>query len=135
MDTATKKIQKKKEITYKQLTSDQKEKLLNEKDKRNTQVGTERAITHFMNFLSQKTLGNIESLDPPQLNGILLDYYCAIQPQNSKQDDEQYSVQTMKCMRAALNRYFRKNRGFDIVKDPDFVRANEMFKAVCVESK
>ena len=35
----------------------------------------------------------------------------------------------------ALNRHFRKDRDVDIVKDPDFVRCNEMFKAVCVESE
>ena len=41
----------------------------------------------------------------------------------------------MKCIRAALDRYFQKERGIDIVKDENFIRANEMFKAVCVESK
>ena len=38
-------------------------------------------------------------------------------------------------MRSALNRYFRKKRGFDICKDQQFVRANEMFTAMLVDAK
>ena len=41
----------------------------------------------------------------------------------------------MKCRRSALNRYFRKEKGFDITKDGQFVKANEMFKAILVEAK
>ena len=116
---------------YKHRTTEQIQKLLNEKDKRNTQVATERAIVNFSAFLKAKSHPDVEDLD--QLDGILLDYYSSIQPQIK--DDKTYAIQTIKCIRAALNRYFRKQKGIDIVKDSEFVRSNEMFKAVCVESK
>ena len=66
-----------------------------------------------------------------QLNMALYDYYAAIRPQKS----EQYSTQTVKCLRSALNRHFKKERGIDITKDHPFVKANEMFRAVLVECK
>ena len=110
---------------------------MTEKDKKNTQLATDRALTHLKNFLMVKEKPEVETLSALDLNEILLDYYCAVQPQKNGENDgdERYSVQSMKCMRAALNRYFRKAMGIDIVKDQEFIRCNEMFKAVCVESK
>ena len=106
---------------------------MDEKDKKNTQAATDRAVANFSFYLSSKSLLKVEDLDPKQLDNILVGYYLSIMPQQA--EDENYAVQTIKCIRAALNRYFRKKKGLDIVKDPEFVRSNEMFKAVCVESK
>ena len=55
----------------------------------------------------------------------------SVKPQ--KKDD--YSVQSLKCMRSGLNRYFRKQKGIDITNDSIFVKANEMFEAVKVNAK
>ena len=137
MDAERNKIlQKHKNLNFKERSDDEKRKLLTEKDKKNTQAATDRAILHLKNFLTVKSLPKLEDLDATQLNEILLDYYCSVQPLKNTDDvDEKYSIQTLKCMRAALNRHFRKENGIDIVKDQDFIRSNEMFKAVCVESK
>ena len=106
---------------------------MEDKDKRNTQVATERAMTNFRAYLSAKQLPEADDIPPKDIDGILHSYYSAIQPQ--LKDDENDAVQTTKCICTALNHYFRKNRGIDIVKDTDFVRSNEMFKAICIESK
>ena len=138
MDAVTTKSSKSVKICYKERTEDQKKKLLTEKDKRNTQAATDRAVFHFTTYLSRKQLPNVETYTAEKLNEVLIDYYCAVQPQNKKDNnepEEHYSVQTMKYMRAAFNRHFRKEKGYDIAKDSEFVKANEMFKAVCVESK
>ena len=94
-------------------------------------------MAHFRNFLMVKNKAEVETLSALDLNEILRDYYCAIQPQRNYEDqgDDKYSVQSMKCIRAALNRFFRKEMGIDIVKDQEFIRSNEMFKGVCVQSK
>ena len=78
-----------------------------------------------------KSLGNLEGLDLSELNEVLVDYYCLVQPHKNNEDtDEKYFVQSMKCMKATLNWFFRKEKGIDIVKDEHFIHANEMFKAV-----
>ena len=73
----------------------------------------------------------LEDIPTKDLDKILFDFYISVQPQ--KKDD--YSVQTLKCLMAGLNRNFRKERGIDIAKDSMFVKANEMFKAVQVDAK
>ena len=57
-------------------------------------------------------------------NDILYEYYSAIKP--GKEDD--YCVQSLKSIRAGINRYFRKNLGVDIAKDAMFVTTYEIFK-------
>ena len=105
---------------------------MNDKDKTNTQRATVQAVKQFSDFLRRNKLPRIEAITAPsELNDILYDYYAAIRPQKS----DQYSSQTMKCMRSALNRYFKKEKGIDIAKDTQFVKANEMFKAILVEAK
>ena len=132
----TKNSTKPKKFNYRQLSEDDKKKLLTEKDKRNTQAATDRAVLHLKHFIQVKSLPELIDQDAVQLDNVLSDYYCAVQAQkNSDEIKEKYSVQSLKCMRAALNRHFRKQQGIDIVKDQDFIKSNEMFKAVCVESK
>ena len=129
-------MSKPKKFNYCQLTEDDKKKLLIEKDKRNTQLATNRVMVHFKNYLTVKKHPEVMTLTTIDLDKILSDYYCAVQPKkNSEILYERYSVQSMKCMRAALNRFFRKEMGIDIVKDQKFIRSNEMFQAVYVESK
>ena len=78
---------------------------------------------------------NLPKVDDLQINAgldtILADFYASVQPQ--KKDD--YSVQTLECIRSGLNRYFRQYKGVDIAKSPMFVKANEMLKAVQVDAK
>ena len=116
---------------YKDITNEDQKKLLDEKDKKNTRVATENYMARFLGYLELKQYPNIDELNSVQLNTILYNYYSEVQPQ--KKDG--YCVQSMKCMRSGLNRYFRKEKGIDITKNSDFVQANKMFKAVCVEAK
>ena len=122
---------KKKKIRYKDITNEKEIELLKNKDKKNTQQATEHAVLQLSQYLELKSKPNIYDISQLDLDEVLSDFHCSIQPQ--KKDD--YSVQSMKCLRAALNRHFRKNRGFDIVKDSPFVKSNEMFKALLVDGK
>ena len=116
---------------FKQRSSDELKELLDGKDKVNTQKATAGAIKQFTQYLLAKKLPEIDRLDLNDLPSILYDFYPAAKPIKS----DGYAVQTLKCLRSALSRYFRKEKGFDITKDAPFIKANEMFKAVLVEAK
>ena len=116
---------------FKRRSDENLQELLEGKDKKNTQKATQGALAQFSQYLRSKGHPKIEDLTIECLPEILYSFYPAVKPLKS----DIYSVQTLKCLRAGLNRYFRKEKGFDISKDPPFVRANEMFQAVLVESK
>ena len=101
------------------------------KDKKSTQRATDGFVNQFSKFLQVKSYPKVEDLEGIDLNQILYEYYVSLQSQK----EEEYAVQTLKCICAGLNRHFRKTLGVDIAKDAMFVKANEMFKAIKVESK
>ena len=112
-------------------SDDQKQKLLEEKDKKNTQKSTKSALKQFRQFLHAKKLADVYDLPATDLPSILYDFYSAVRPKNS----ERYSTQSLKCIQAALNRFFRNEIGVDIIKDVAFVCTNEMFKGVLVDAR
>ena len=116
---------------FKDITNENLLKILEEKDKASTKKATEGALRHLKEFLHAKQLPSIDALDETNLPEILYDFYPAVKPNNC----EDYAVQTLKCLRSALARHFRVSKGFDITKDSAFIKANEMFKAVTVQSK
>ena len=123
---------KKTKHTFRSISTEDRAKLLIGKDKLSTQRATEGYINQFKTFLAAKNYKNLEDIDvKTELNEILVDFYSSIKP--VKSDD--YSVQTLKCIRSGLNRWFRKERGIDISSDSLFVQANEMLQAVKVKSK
>ena len=116
---------------FKTRSTEETEDILKGKHKASTQRATEIYLRQFKRFLRVQNHPQVEDTPTEDLDGILFDFYISVQPQ--KKDD--YCVQTLKCIRAGLNRYFRKERGIDIAKDSLFVKANEMFKAVQVDAK
>ena len=116
---------------FKALNTDERKKLLDGKDKASTQRATKSYIDPFRHYLHVKNLPNIEQINVLDLGDILSDFYSCVKPQ--KKDD--YTVQSLKCLRSGLNRYFRKERDIDITSDALFVKANEMFEAVKVNAK
>ena len=121
----------KQKYVFKTIDDNKMQTILDEKDKKNTQKATQSAVSQFEAYLKLKNLPNIMDIDLELLASTLRNYYVEICPQK----DENYAVQSLKCKRAALNRFFKPNRGIDIILDPDFTRANEMFKGVLVQSK
>ena len=111
-------------------SDEEKEKLLTEKDKKSIQKSTKSALKQLREFLQLRNLPDVYNLTDDQLPDILFDFYSSVRPRNS----EKYATQSLKCIRAALNRFFRKERGLDIIKDTGFVRTNEMFKGVLVDA-
>ena len=108
------------------------QEILDGKDKQNTKKATEGALKALKQYISSKKLPKIDNLTD-QLATILFSFYPAVKPINK--NNEIYAVQTLKCMRAGLSRYFRAEKGWDIIKSDKFIKANEIFKGMCVDSK
>ena len=104
---------------------------MNEKDAVNTQKATVSHVGHLRVYLEHNSLPILEEVLNADLPKILFDFYTGVEPLKGGI----YSVQTLKCIRAGLNRYFRKARGIDIIKDTQFVQTNEMFKSVAVKAQ
>ena len=48
---------------------------------------------------------------------------------------ELYLVQSQKCLRASLNRYFKETRNIDIINDLRFIQCNSLFDSLKVKAK
>ena len=116
---------------FKPISDEKKKILMDGRNRENTQKATESAICQLQGFLTVRDLGKLDDITNDMLPNILLDFYTAVQP--PKKDS--YSIQTLKCMRAALNRFFHAERNLNIITDTRFVKTNEMFKGVLVEAK
>ena len=114
---------------FKDPSDEEIKNILEGKDKVNTKKATEGALKALNQFLQYK----LEDLDECKLAEVLFYFYPSVKPIHKK--DKPYSVQSFKCMRAGLSRYFHTEKGWDIIKGLEYVKANEMFKAMCVDSK
>ena len=94
--------------------------------------GTEKTPRKLQNqwFVNCK-VSWLDDITSDMLPNILLDFYTAVQPRKKDSD----SVQTLKCIWAALNRFFCAERNLNIITDTRFVKTNEIFKGVLVEAK
>ena len=124
-------VEKPTKYRFKTRSDDETKQILKGKDKESTQRATDIYLRQLNRFLHIKGHPEVENILTEDLDQILFEFYSSVQPQ--KKND--YCVQTLKCMRAGLNRYFRQERGIDIAKDSMFTRANEMLKAVQIDAK
>ena len=112
-------------------SEDEIKQLLEGKDKKNTQKATKSALKQFREYLALKKLPDVDAISAIDLPEILFHFYALVKPQKS----EKYATQSLKCIRAALNRWFKAEKGIDIIKDHGFVRSNEIFKGVLVDAR
>ena len=116
---------------FKSKSEAEKLKILEGKDKASTQKVTVGAVKQLKEYSLVKKLPKIDELSTDELSNVPHDFYPVIKPQNL--DD--YSFQSLKCIRSGLARHFRTTKGINISKDSEFMKANEMFKVVTVHSK
>lgn len=106
------------------------------KDAENTKKSTKQATTIFREYLSEKSLPvDFESLDKQTLAKILGKFYVEARKANG----ENYKTATLNAIRAGINRHLKSEYEctdlIDIIKDSEFVKANEAYKAAIVELK
>lgn len=112
-------------------TSKEKDDILDGRHKENTQRATKNSVKILTDYLAEKKLKRLEELENSELPDILLDFYCNLR----KAKGGEYKLQTLKCIRAAINRHTKTTRNLDIISDLSFTKANEMFKGVSTKAR
>lgn len=107
------------------------ENLLEDRHRDNTRRATRNAVKILIDYLKEKKLKKLEELTDTEFPDILLDFYSNLR----KVKGGSYKLQTLKCIRAGLNRFTKEHRNLDIIADTRFARTNEMFKAVTTKAK
>ena len=113
------------------MNTGEKDDISDGRNKKSTQRATDGAVRQLEAFLQVQKLPKLDNIATDKLPDILNDFYPAIKLEKSNK----YHVQTLKCKRAALNRYLKTQRGMDIISDERFICCNEMFKGITVDAK
>ncbi len=82
-------------------------------------------------YLKEMNRPNVDDIGDTELPEILLTFYTNVH----HEDGDLYKLQTLKCICASINCYMKESRNVDIIQDPRFICANEMFHAMIVETK
>ena len=82
-------------------------------------------------FLDKKHTKKLEDTTDTELPEVLFTFYTNVR----KEGGEMYKLASIKCIRASLNRHINKKRNIDIISDARFIQANEMFRAISIETK
>ena len=100
--------------------------ILDGRNAKNTQRATKSNIKTFHDYLAEKSYPELHEINMEELPEILENFY----PNLRRIDGEQYKLQSIKCIRAGLNRWTKANRSVDIIKDVKYTKANEIFKGI-----
>ena len=125
---------------FKKTTVEDQDEVLERHKAENTNKSTKLWIDCFEDYLKDKnmTLDAVRDLDLPHL---LECFYVDVRSQKLIVDDkgepiltetgelqyEEYSNNSMRSLRAGLNRYFKLKLQVNIIDNPAFIRANELF--------
>ena len=113
-------------------SDDEKKKILQERNAANTNKATISCVKCFQDYLKEKQLPDVDAIENRDLPQILEDFYVNAR---TKKTNERYHVQSLKCLRAGLNRYLQEKRNINIINDSEYSHANLMFKGVQVQAK
>ena len=90
----------------------------------------------------------METISSQELPNIIGDFYFSARKKRISEEDtlpndkekarsklSYYKNSSLKAGRAALNRYFKANRGIDIISNDSFIKVSEIFTAVTKQGK
>lgn len=117
---------------FKRVDAKGKKAIYDDRKAANTNLATKCWMKCFADYLKECKLPGQDDIETDQLPQILSDFYTELR----KADCEgEYKTSTLKCIRAAINRYYKGKRSLDILQDPRFIISNEMFKGVTKKAK
>ncbi len=96
-----------------------------------TRLATKGHLRLLEEYFKEKSMPKLDDISDTELPRALYSFYTNVR----KEDGDMYKLASIKCIRASLNRHIKEKRGIDIIQDPRFIQANEMFRAVTVEMK
>ena len=115
-----------------ELDKDSKEQILQGSKKESTNKATESHMKLFRSYLrKKKNSAIIEEICDSDLPDIICDFFYSAR----SKEKQTYAVQSLKCIRASLNRYFKTVRGINIITDSRFIRCNEVFDGCKAKAK
>ena len=138
------------EIRFELLDEATKDELMANRKAKNTNRVTKQWFSCLKAFLKERKLPDLESIPDTDLPQILGEFYYSARKQkitdtekfNEAQNDpkkksalKHYKNSSLKSGRAALNRYFKGERGLDIISNELFIKANENFQSVTKKGK
>ena len=100
--------------------------ILDGRNSNNTKRATKSNIKIFHDYLVKKSLPELHDITKAAFPSILEEFY----PNCRRVNGEDYKLQSLKCIHAGINRWTKANRNLDIIADPRFSKANEIFKGV-----
>ena len=131
---------------FKTVNTKEKQEIIRNSKAENTNKATELWMNCFTEYLEEKSLPKVTDITNIELPKILSDFYVEVKKKDrvtsaktkakkklttaKSSKTEEYKNSSLMCIRAALNRYFRRERGLDIISNQSFIQANEMFKGV-----
>ncbi len=113
------------------VSEEKAKELLSNRQSSNTRYQTKCHMKILSEYLKETHRPNIEKITDADVPEMLLSFYTNVQ----REDGELYKLQTLKCIRASINCYMKETRNLDIIQDHKFIKANEMFCAMTVETK
>lgn len=113
-------------------TTVEKKAIFDQRKAPGTNEATKVWIRCLNDYLAEKKLPDIDTISTDELPNVLSDFYTELRKVDAK---GQYKTSTLKCIRAAINRYLKGNRSLDILSDPRFLSSNEMFTGVAKKAK
>lgn len=113
-------------------TSTQKQNILDGRKAASTNKATKVWMKCFNDYLTEKDLPDADTILIDELPDVLTNFYTELRKADAQGE---YKTSTLKCIRAAINRYYKNSKSLDILSDPRFIRSNEMFTGVARKAK
>jgi len=112
------------------------EKILDDRDSKNTKNVIKVAVKALNDYLSEKSgefssVNDLDKADAGDLCSTLRKFYGEIR----KTDGSCYAKKSLITLRFGLQKHFLKSREEDIINNDQYQQANELFKAVLVQLK
>ena len=119
-------------IRYVRQTEEEMERLLSEKDSKNTKRAISTSVKCFQNYLQANGIDQeFESFETGVLDSRLKEYYASAR----KADGEHFKKSTLHALRFGLKRFLNDSINVDISDSRTFTDRNKMVHAVLVDLK
>lgn len=123
---------------FRTVSEEEIEELLAGKNSKSTDRTIKHSTNTFRTFLRENgSPANFETFDKQNLNEKLRSFYASIKKtgKNSGEDGGMYKRNAFVSLRYGLNKYIKKEMGYDVCEDPEFETSKQVFLAVCSKLK